>query len=170
MTVNRLAFRVVAAAGVTCVGSCAPAENGSPAAPAQPTITVNSVPAAEEGGLYIAAADGYFRQQGLTVKIKSIAGAEEGIPDLQSGKAQLVGGDYVSFVLAQVAGRANAKPASFRVVAPASQTQPGSNALYVCRTTPTRCRWPARRCSGCPIPCSSSASRRTSSSPTRCPP
>lgn len=131
MAFNRFALCVIAAAGVTCAGGCAAAENGSPAAPEQPTITVDSVPAAEEGGLYVAAADGFFRQQDLNVKIKSITGGEEGIPDLQSGKAQLVGGNYVSFVLAQVAGHANGKPASFRVVAPASQTQPGSNGLYV---------------------------------------
>ncbi|HEX6451502.1 MAG TPA: hypothetical protein VF060_18815 [Trebonia sp.] len=75
-------------------GGCAAAENGSPAAPEQPTITVDSLPSAEEGELYVAA-DGSFKQQGLTVKIKSITGGEEGIPDLQSGKAQLVGGNYV---------------------------------------------------------------------------
>jgi NitT/TauT family transport system substrate-binding protein len=133
---NKLAFCVIAAAGVTCAGGCAAAENGSPAAPEQPTITVDSVPSAEEGGLYVAAADGFFKQQGLTVKIKSITGGEEGIPDLQSGKAQLVGGNYVSFVLAQLAGRADGKPASFRIVAPASQTQPGSNGLYVLPKSP----------------------------------
>ena len=55
---------------------------------------INSVPTAEEGGLYVAAADGFFKQQGLTVKIKSITGGEDGIPDLQSGKAQLVAGNY----------------------------------------------------------------------------
>jgi ABC-type nitrate/sulfonate/bicarbonate transport system substrate-binding protein len=133
---NKLAFCAITAAGVTCAGGCASAENGSPAVPEQPTITVDSVPAAEEGGLYVAAADGFFKQQDLTVKIKSITGGEEGIPDLQSGKAQLVCGNYVSFVLAQVAGRANGKPASFRVVAPASETQPGSNGLYVLPKSP----------------------------------
>jgi NitT/TauT family transport system substrate-binding protein len=128
---NKLAFLVIAVVGAAGARGCVAAENGSPGTPEQRTITVDSVPAAEEAGLYVAAADGFFKQQGLTVKIKSITGSEEGIPDLQSGQAQLVGGNYVSFVLAQVAGRANGKPASFRVVAPASEIQPGSNALYV---------------------------------------
>lgn len=121
---------VALAGGAAGLVSCAAINDGSPAVPEQSTITVDSVPAAEEGGLYVAAADGFFRRQGLTVKIKSVTGGEEGIPDLQSGKAQVVGGNYVSFVLAQISGQANGKPADFRVIAPASQTQPGSNALY----------------------------------------
>jgi len=89
------------------------------------------VPAADEGGLYVAAAGGFFRQQGLTVNIKPVTGGEEAIPGLQSGNVQLVGGNYVSFVLAQIAGHASGKPADFRVVAPASDMQPGTESLYV---------------------------------------
>jgi NitT/TauT family transport system substrate-binding protein len=136
---KKLAYRVITAAGVAGVASCAVPYNPPPAAPAAPeqsTITVDSVPAADAGGLYIAAADGFFRQQGLNVRIKSITGGEAGIPDLQSGRAQLVSGNYVSFVLAQIAGRSNGKPADFRVVAPASAIQPGSNALYVLPGSP----------------------------------
>jgi NitT/TauT family transport system substrate-binding protein len=92
---------------------------------------VDSVPVAEEAGLYVAATGGFFKRQGLTVTIKPVTGGEEGIPDLQSGKAQLVAGNYVSFVLAQIAGHADGKPADFRVVAPASNIQPGTEALYV---------------------------------------
>jgi NitT/TauT family transport system substrate-binding protein len=127
---------LIVATGLTSAGGCAASYAEAPGAPEQTTITVDSVPAAEEGGLYVAAADGYFRQQGLNVKIKSITGGEEGIPDLQSGKAQIVGGNYVSFVLAQIAGSANGKPANFRIIAPASETQPGSNALYVMPKSP----------------------------------
>ena len=47
----------------------------------QRTITVDSGPAAEEGGLYVAQA-----------QIKRIAGGEVGIPELQPGRAQLVTG------------------------------------------------------------------------------
>jgi NitT/TauT family transport system substrate-binding protein len=133
---NKLAFCVIAVTGIAGVASYAATNYVSPGAPEQSTITVDSVPTAEEGGLYVAAAEGFFKRQGLTVKIKSITGGEEGIPDLQSGKAQLVGGNYISFVLAQIAGQANGKPANFRVIAPASQVQPGSNALYVLPGSP----------------------------------
>ncbi|MBO0802075.1 MAG: ABC transporter substrate-binding protein [Nocardiopsaceae bacterium] len=135
MKANKIAYRMIAVAGLTIgladLPGCATTYDKKPMAPEQSTITVDSVPTAEQGGLYIAAADGFFKKQGLTVKIKPITGGEEAIPDIQSGKAQIVGGNYVSFVLAEVAGRANGKPASFRVVAPACNIQPGSEALYV---------------------------------------
>jgi NitT/TauT family transport system substrate-binding protein len=102
----------------------------------QRSITVDSVPAAEEGGLYVAQAHGFFAQQGLTVKIKSITGGEAGIPDLQTGRAQLVAGNYVSFILAQMAGKFGAspqtvKPVNMRIIAAGSEIQPGTEALYV---------------------------------------
>ena len=136
MKPDKLAFCVIAVTGIAGVASYAATYYVSPGVPEQPTITVDSVPTAEEGGLYVAAAEGFFKRQGLTVKIKSMAGGEERIPDLQSGKAQLAGGNYISFVLAQIAGQANGKLANFRVIAPASQVQPGSNALYVLRGSP----------------------------------
>jgi NitT/TauT family transport system substrate-binding protein len=100
------------------------------------TITVDSVPAAEEAGLYVAQAKGFFGQQGLTVKINSITGGEAGIPDLQSGHADLVAGNYVSFILAQLAGKfgtaaSRKKPVNLRIIAAGSQLRPGSEALYV---------------------------------------
>ena len=102
----------------------------------QRTITVDSVPAAEEGGLYVAQAQGFFAQQGLTVKINSITGGEAGIPDLQQGRAQLVAGNYVSFILAQMAGKfgatpQTAEPVNMRIIAAGSEIQPGTEALYV---------------------------------------
>ncbi len=102
----------------------------------QRTITVDSVPAAEEGGLYVAQEQGFFQQQGLTVKINSITGGEAGIPDLQQGRAQLVAGNYVSFILAQMAGKFGAtpktvEPVSLRIIAAGSEIQPGTEALYV---------------------------------------
>jgi NitT/TauT family transport system substrate-binding protein len=95
------------------------------------TITVDSVPASEEGGLYVAAYEGFFAQQGLAVKIRPITGGESGIPDLQSGRADLVAGNYVSFILAQMAGAFDGKPANMRIIAAGSELQPGSEALYV---------------------------------------
>jgi NitT/TauT family transport system substrate-binding protein len=97
----------------------------------QTTITVDSVPAAEEAGLYVAQADGLFARQGLTVKIKSITGGETSIPDLQNGSAQLVAANYVSFILAQMSGTFHAKPVDMRIIAAGSQIQSGTEALYV---------------------------------------
>jgi len=135
MLVNRLAYSGVAVAAILAIGGLAGCSSGATAAAsaqAKPTvITVDSVPASEEGGLYVAAYEGFFAQQGLTVKIKPITGGEAGIPDLQSGKADLVAGNYVSFILAQMAGKFDGKPASMRIIAAGSELQPGSEALYV---------------------------------------
>jgi NitT/TauT family transport system substrate-binding protein len=99
--------------------------------PEHPVLTVDAVPTAEEGGLYVAQARGFFARQGLTVKIKSIAGGVAGIPDLQSGRAQLAAGNYAAFIHAQMAGEFHGKHADLRIIAAGSELQPGSEALYV---------------------------------------
>jgi NitT/TauT family transport system substrate-binding protein len=126
------AIAVIAATGA--VAGCATSGDAASAATAQleqRTITVDSVPVAEEGGLYVAQAEGFFAQQGLTVKINSITGAEAAIPDLQTGRAQLVAGNYVSFILAQMAGTFGNKPVNMRIIAAGSEITPGTEDLYV---------------------------------------
>ena len=122
-------------AAVVAIGGLAGCSSGASAAAggqAKPTVvTVDSVPASEEGGLYVADYEGFFTQQGLAVKIKAITGGEAGIPDLQVGRADLVAGNYVSFILAQMAGKFDGKPADMRIIAAGSELQPGSEALYV---------------------------------------
>src|ERR1700722_12582885 len=135
MLINRLAYSGMAAAAIVAIGSMAGCSVGATAAAGGQskltTVTVDSVPASEEGGLYVAAYEGFFAQQGLAVKIKPITGDEAGIPDLQYGRADLVAGNYVSFILAQMAGEFDGKPANMRIIAAGSELQPGSEALYV---------------------------------------
>lgn len=95
------------------------------------SITVEAVPTADEAGLYIAQDLGYFAQEGLTVNIEPTGGGELAIPDLQDGKADIVAGNYVSFIQAQIAGQAN-----LRIIANGSQMQPGNQALYVMPKSP----------------------------------
>jgi NitT/TauT family transport system substrate-binding protein len=111
--------------------------------PEVPSITVDVVPSTDAAGIYLAEDNGYFARQGLTVTLKPVSDGGHGMGDLQTGAAQLVAGNYVSFIRAQVAGRfaapdpANlaktlpAKPISLRVIADTSQLRPGSQALYV---------------------------------------
>jgi len=127
------AIAAIAAAG-TLAGCSVTAGTASAAIGStleQRTITVDSVPAAEEAGLYVAQAQGFFAQQGLTVKINSVTGGEAAIPNLQTGQAQLVAGNYVSFILAQMSGSFNAKPVDLRIVAAGAEIEPGTEALYV---------------------------------------
>src|SRR6204780_5205778 len=135
MLVNRLAYSGMAVAAILAIGGLAGWSSGATAAGSGQSnltaITVDSVPASEEGGLYVADYEGFFAQQGLAVKIAPITGGEAGIPDLQSGRADLGAGNYVSFILAQMAGKFDGKPASLRIIAAGSELQPGSEALYV---------------------------------------
>jgi NitT/TauT family transport system substrate-binding protein len=137
MMTGRSLYLAGAVAGIVVTGVLAGCSSPgvTTAATARPldarVITVDAVPAAEEGGLYVAQAQGFFRQFGLTVKIRSISGTESGIPDLQSGRAQLVAGNYVPFIMAQMAGSFHRKPVSLRIIAAGAQIQPGSEALYV---------------------------------------
>ena len=108
------------------------------------------VPTGDTAGIYIAQDDGFFARQGLTVKIVPVNGAQYGLGNLQAGNAQLIEGNYVSFILAQTAGRfaapnpanANAtessKPINMRIIADTSQMQPGNQALYVMPNAPYR--------------------------------
>jgi NitT/TauT family transport system substrate-binding protein len=117
------------------VGVLAACSSGGGAAsgppPEQSTIVVDAVPTADAAGLYIAYDNGYFAQQGLTVKIHTVLGGEPGMAEVQSGTAQLLEGNYVSFILAQTAGTYDKKPIDLRIIANTSQMQPGNQALYV---------------------------------------
>jgi NitT/TauT family transport system substrate-binding protein len=132
MRIGKLCYAGMALTSVVMLAGCG---GGAGAAAAdkleQISITVDSVPAAEEGGLYVAAARGYFAQQGLRVTIRTITGGEAGIPDLQSGKADLVDGNYVSFILAEMARKFDHRPIDMRIIAASSELRPGSEALYV---------------------------------------
>jgi NitT/TauT family transport system substrate-binding protein len=134
----------VAALAACSSGSSTP--SGPP--PEQANITIDVVPTADAAGLYIALDSGYFKQQGINLTIAAINGGEYGMGDLQTGKAQLIEGNYVSFVLAQAAGTfaapnpknpaqtLPAKPLNMRIIADASQMQAGNQALYVLPSSP----------------------------------
>jgi NitT/TauT family transport system substrate-binding protein len=148
---NRLGYCLAAGVPLVALAACSSgsgsgASSGPP--PEVPSIVVDTVTTGDAAGIYIAQDDGYFARQGLTVKIVPVGGAQYGIGDLQSGKAQLIEGNYVSFLLAQSAGEfaapdpSNAqltepsKPVNLRIIADTSQLQPGNQALYVMPNSP----------------------------------
>ncbi len=136
---HKIAFSLLAAVPVVALAACSSgggsagtsvmAASGPP--PEQSTIVVDAVPTADEAGLYVAQDNGYFKEQGLTVKIVSIQGGEFGMADLQDNSAQIIAGNYVSFILAQIAQSYDGKPLNMRIIADGSQMQPGNQALYV---------------------------------------
>ena len=141
--INKFRYCLMAAIPVVALAACSGSSGSSGAAPEVSSITLDLVPTADAAGIYIAEDNGYFQQQGLNVKLVPINGGEYGMGDLQSGKAQLVEGNYVSFILAQIAGQFAApnpanpaktepsKSIDMRMIADTSQMQPGNQALYV---------------------------------------
>ncbi len=149
--INKLLYCL--AAGIPAVALAACSSGGSSGVASGPppelsSIVIDMVPTADAAGVYIAQDDGYFAQQGLTVKIVAINGGEYGVGDLQTGKAQLIEGNYVSFILAQIAGTfaapnptnpaqtEPAAPINMRLIADASQMEPGNQGLYVLPSSP----------------------------------
>jgi NitT/TauT family transport system substrate-binding protein len=144
--INKLRYCLIAAIPVAALAGCSSSGSSIPTGPTPEvsSITLDMVPTADAAGIYIAQDEGYFKQQGLNVTIVPINGGEYGMGDLQTGKAQLVEGNYVSFILAQIAGKFAApnptnptappeasKPINMRMIADTSQMQAGNQALYV---------------------------------------
>lgn len=149
--IGKLGYCLVAAIPIVTLAACSSGSSSGVAtgpAPEVSTVVIDAVPTADAAGLYIAADNGYFAKQGLTVKIVPINGGEYGMGDLQTGKAQLIEGNYVSFILAQVAGKFAApnpdnptqleptRPIDMRMIADSSQMQTGNQALYVLPNSP----------------------------------
>lgn len=150
---NRLGYCLLATIPVVALAACSSGGGSTSGvetgpAPEVSSIVIDAVPTADAVGIYIAEDNGYFAQQGLKVTIAPINGGEYGMGDLQTGKAQLLEGNYVSFVLAQTEGKFAApnpknpvqtepsKPIDMRIIANSSQMQAGNQALYVLPNSP----------------------------------
>jgi NitT/TauT family transport system substrate-binding protein len=108
-TTRRKAALTVAAAALTA-SACA-SSPGADSAPAGLTaITVGALPIVDDVPVYLAQQEGYFRQQGLNVTIKTVAQSTLALPDLLHGSVDIItGANYVSFFRAQAKGIINLK-------------------------------------------------------------
>src|SRR5215469_13587228 len=132
--IHKLLYSLFVVIPVITVASCSSGSGsgmGSGPAPEVSSIVVDAVPTADEAGLYIANQKGYFQQQGLSIKINPILGGEPGMADLQTGKAQIIVGNYVSFILAQIHHTYDSKSIDLRIIADGSHMQRGNQAIYV---------------------------------------
>jgi NitT/TauT family transport system substrate-binding protein len=98
----------LAALTVAC-GSPASSPGGSASSPGSSTATtsivVGSLPVIDTAGLQVALKEGYFKQAGLNVTVKSVTQSTTAIPDLLHGSIDVIaGGNYVSFFEADANG------------------------------------------------------------------
>jgi NitT/TauT family transport system substrate-binding protein len=83
-------------------GSTTGSASGNPAAT---TIVVGSLPLVDTAGLQVALKEGFFKQAGLNVTVKSVTQSTAAIPDLLHGSIDVIGGgNYVSFFEAEANG------------------------------------------------------------------
>jgi NitT/TauT family transport system substrate-binding protein len=91
----------------TAPASAASSASGqsSPSGAATTSIVVGALPVLDTAGLQVAIKEGFFKQAGLTVTVKSVAQSTVAIPDLLHGSIDVIGGgNYVSFLEAQANG------------------------------------------------------------------
>jgi NitT/TauT family transport system substrate-binding protein len=116
--------------GAGCASS---SSTGMPAVPGleKTNLTIGAVPVADEAGLYIAADDGLFAQEGLHVTIQSIVSSADATKGQNDGEFDITAGNAVSYVQDQVTGQSN-----LEIVAEGSLMQPGNQALYTLPQSP----------------------------------
>jgi NitT/TauT family transport system substrate-binding protein len=90
----------VACAGVVLAGCSALGGSSTPpdSAPGSPAITVAAIPDVGNAPLYLAAQNGYFKQHGLTVRIKNYSNPGAEVAALGNGQADIAAGDYTDFL------------------------------------------------------------------------
>jgi NitT/TauT family transport system substrate-binding protein len=87
------AFAGVLLAGCGALGNNSTSLSGSNST----TLTVGAEPGIGDAPLYIAAKDGLFSQQGLTVTIKKFTSLSQELDAMNSGQIDIAAGDYTGF-------------------------------------------------------------------------
>jgi NitT/TauT family transport system substrate-binding protein len=97
--VSGLAVAVLAAA---CTSSGNSTTTTATAHLEKTNLVIGSLPVVDTAGLFLAQQNGYFKQAGLNVKITPVAQTTQAIPDMESGKVDVIAGaNYVSFFQAE---------------------------------------------------------------------
>ena len=100
---RRLSLAAVGGLAVALLAACTSSGSSNSATTAsahleKTTVNVGALPVVDSAGLYLARQNGYFQQAGLNVQISPVAKSPDAIPEMQSGKIDVVAGaNYVSF-------------------------------------------------------------------------
>ena len=100
---RQVAVLITVLAALASAGCGSPAAAGPPSAE-KPNLVIAAVPTASSAGLYIAQQEGFFRQAGLNVKIRSVRSDATVTSDLLNGSIDVLNGAYPGFIAAQVHG------------------------------------------------------------------
>ena len=115
-----------------CAATGGTGGSGSPSQAGDSDITVAALPSDDLAGLYIAADDGLFAQQGLRVTIVRIASSQAVIAAQLKGEVNVGAGSYVPYIAAEAAG------ARFRILAEASTLRADTRVLVATARSPIK--------------------------------
>jgi NitT/TauT family transport system substrate-binding protein len=108
------------AVGALAAGcSLAATANQVGAPPERTNVTVDVFPTVDFAGLYIAQAQGLFKQQGLNVTIRFAPAGQLAVSSVLNGTSDIAGTDYVTYVNNELKNNAR-----LRIIAEASSLQP----------------------------------------------
>ncbi|MFG1944242.1 ABC transporter substrate-binding protein [Nonomuraea sp. NPDC048826] len=97
-----------------------------PSAPLElPVIKVGLLPTVETASVFVAIAEGYFQEEGLTVEPMVITGGAAALPPTQNGRLDLTYTDYLTLF------QANERGKDFKIVASLYLAVPGDVAVVV---------------------------------------
>ena len=131
---------VFVAAGVTAAGlaACSSSSTNSTAAsgsvPEKTTVTVDVVDSPDAGPLWIAANDGFFKQQGLTVKINYVPGTGAAFPAQAAHTVDFAEQNYVALFSEN---QSNPR-LGLRVIAPDEAAAPNTLVVMVPKNSPIK--------------------------------
>lgn len=131
---------VFAAAGVTAAGLAACSSGSTSSTPVsgsgleKTTVTVDVTDSPDAGPLWIAANDGFFKQQGLTVKINYVPGTAAAFPAQAAHTVDFAEQNYVSFF----SENQSHPQLGLRIIAPDEQAAPNTNVIMVPKDSPIK--------------------------------
>lgn len=124
------------AAGCSSGNSATPSKSpGTASKIEKPDLTVAAVQAVTNTGLYIAAQQGLFTQEGLKVTIAPIVSSTVAIANQLKGEFDVTAGAYESYILAQAHG---AGAVSWRILAEGAVSKTGSQSVLVAPGSPIK--------------------------------
>ena len=133
-------FLVFAAAGVTAAGltACSSASSNATAtsgsSPEKTTITVDAIDSPDAAPLWIAINEGFFKKQGLTVKLNYLPGTGAAFPAQAAHTVDFAEQNYVSLFSENQLN----PQLGLRIVASDEQAAPNTNVIMVAKNSPIK--------------------------------
>lgn len=132
---NRRAWLAGALAGslALALSACGGGEEASANGLEKSEITVGVMPITEAAGVQIAISKGFFKAEGLDVKMQTVTGGAEAVPKLKGGQLDIAHSGHVGLLQAHASGAVK-----LRIVAESSSMTKNLNGVLVPKDSPMK--------------------------------